>query len=279
MRGALRTIAEILTGVADELRMPWHVVDYAHATVVRTRLAERLSPATANRMLAAMRGVLKNAFKLGLITSDHYTRAAMIEPVRGTRITKGRSLSSDELRALFDVCDPGTVGGARNAALLGLLFGAGLRRAEVVDLDLSNFDADAGTILIKGKGNKHRKGFVTNGSLEALDGWLAFRGSLPGPLFFPVRKGGRIETRRMSDGAIAELVRRLASKAKIATLSPHDARRTFVGILLDSGVDLATVQQLAGHASPATTQKYDMRPDRARRRAAELVHVPFLRPS
>ncbi len=255
MRGALRNIALILTGTADELRMPWHLVDYAHATIVRTKLAERLSPATSNRMLAALRGTIKAAFKLGLITADHYTRVSMIEPVRGSRLPKGRSLSAGELRSLFEVCDPLTASGARNAGLLGLLYGGGLRRTEIVTLDLADFDAETGAITIKGKGNKQRKGFVTNGSREALDAWLAFRGDQPGPLFLPVKKGGLIERRRMSNGAVAELVRRLASKAKVPSFSPHDCRRTWVGDMLDAGADIATVQQMAGHASPATTAR------------------------
>jgi site-specific recombinase XerD len=93
----------------------------------------------------------------------------------------------------------------------------------------------------------------------------------------PVSKGDRIERRRMTDGAVAELVRRLAKKSKIAAFSPHDMRRTFIGDMLDAGADLATVQGLAGHASPATTSRYDRRGERARKKAAELLHVPFVR--
>lgn len=276
MRGALRTIALILSGVADELLLPWHLLDYAHAVVVRTKLAEKLAPATANRMLAALKGTLKNAFKLGLISADHYTRAAMIEPVRRTTIPKGRALSHGELRALFGACDASTPGGARNAALLGLLYGAGLRRAEVVGLNLSDFDGDGGSLTIRGKGRKTRRGFVTNGSLDALLAWLTFRGDEAGPLFYPVKKGGLIERRRMTDGAVAELVRRLAAKAQVAAFSPHDMRRTFIGDLLEGGADLATVQGLAGHSNPSTTSRYDRRPDRTRRKAVELLHVPFV---
>jgi site-specific recombinase XerC len=145
-----------------------------------------------------------------------------------------------------------------------------------VALDLDNFDAETGELRIIGKGNRARKGWLTNGSRDALDAWLVFRGSNPGPLFYPVRKGGHVECRRMTDGAVAELVRRLASQAKIARISPHDARHHFIGSLLDAGADLSVTQALAGHSSPATTSRYDRRGDRAKKRAAELLHVPFV---
>lgn len=275
MRTALRTVARIVTPAASELTLPWWRLDYAHTSAIRSRLAATFAPATANRMLAATRRVLKTAFMLGLVDSDRATRACSVEPVRGTRVLKGRALSKGELVALFEVCDPSSAGGARDAALMGLLYGGGLRRAEVVALDLAHFDAVTGKLVVMGKGGKERVAWVTNGSRDALDAWLAVRGDEPGPLFFPVAKGGGIKRRRMTDGAVAELVRRLAKKSKVAAFSPHDCRRTWIGDLLDAGADIATVQALAGHASPATTSKYDRRGDRASRRAAELLHVPF----
>jgi site-specific recombinase XerD len=274
---ALRIIAMLVSTEATEMTLPWWALDYAHASAIRSKLAEKFAPATANRMLAALRGVLKAAFKLGFMSSDHMTRACSVEPVRGSRVMKGRALSKGELVAVFEACDPSTPGGARNAALLGLLYGGGLRRAEVVALDISDFDVETGKLVVRGKGNKERTAWVTNGSRDALDAWLAFRGDEAGPLFMPVSKGGHIERRRMTDGAVAELVRRLARKSKIASFSPHDMRRTFIGDMLDAGADIATVQQLAGHASPTTTSRYDRRGDRARKRAAELLHVPFVR--
>jgi site-specific recombinase XerD len=275
MAGALKTIAEIAIGVGDLAAMPWHHLDFAHTTAIRSLLAEAYAPATANRMLAAMRGCLKMAFRLGLIGADQMTRATSVDPVRGSRVPRGRAVSQGELRALFGICDPKAAGGARDAALLGLLYAAGLRRAEVVGLDLAHLDVHTGALTVEGKGRKQRRVYITNGALDALTGWLEHRGSQPGPLLLPVLKSGRLKRRRMTDGAVAERVMYLALKAGVAALSPHDFRRSFVGDMLDAGADIATVQQMAGHASPTTTSRYDRRGERAKMRAAGLLHVPF----
>lgn len=83
MRGALRSIAAIASAAATELTLHWWRLDFAHTSAIRVQLAKRHAPATANRMLAALRGVLKAAFRLGLMSADQMTRACSVAPVRG----------------------------------------------------------------------------------------------------------------------------------------------------------------------------------------------------
>lgn len=280
--GSRRTMTEALAIIAGMVApgvtaetFPWHHVRFQHAAAIRARLAEQYAPATANKILAALRGVLKYAFALGLIDAEQYERVRHVESIRGVRIARGRALPAGELRALFEACDGTKPGGARNAALLAVLYGGGLRRSEIVALGISDFDTTTGVLKVKGKGNKERTSYVTNGARHALDAWLELRGDAPGPLFVSVSKGGTIIMRRLTDQSVLDIGRRLARHAEIARFSPHDLRRTFIGDMLDLGVDISTVQQLAGHAQVTTTARYDRRGEHVRRRAAEVLHVPF----
>ncbi len=103
--------------------------------------------------------------------------------------------------------------------------------------------------------------------------WLAVRGEAPGPLFCAVNKGGRPTGARMGESSIAYVLARVAVRAGVDDVSPHDMRRTFVGDLLDAGADIAVVQRLAGHAE-VTTQRYDRRGERAAATAAALLSIP-----
>lgn len=275
MRQALDVIAGLLVAGADAMVFPWAQLGYQHAAAVRSRLAETYAPTTANKMLAAMKGVVRQAFALGLIDAERYARILAVKSVKGTRVPKGRAVTQTELKDLFGQCDVTTMAGARDAALLGIAYGAGLRRSEIVGLDLADYDRRTGVLVVRGKGNKERTAFVTNGSRNALETWLSARGEEAGPLFLPVNKADRIVRRRMSDQAVYMLLRRLAAKASVSSFSPHDLRRTFIGDLLDAGADIVTVQALAAHASVSTTARYDRRGERTKRRAAELLHVPF----
>jgi site-specific recombinase XerD len=270
--------ALVSSGTLNAETMNWAALRYQHTHTIRSALAEHYAPATANKMLAALRGVLKEAWRLGLMDAETYHRAADLETVRGSTLPKGRSLSTGELRALIKVCsDDRSPAGIRDAAMLAVLYGAGLRRSEVVALNLEDYDAETGALTVRqGKGRKDRTGYATNGAKAALLCWLETRESEPGPLFLPVDKAGNIHHRRLTDQAVLVILAKRAEQAGVANFSPHDLRRTFISDLLDNGADLVTVQQLAGHANVSTIARYDRRGERAKQRAAELLHVPYL---
>lgn len=283
MSGALKIMSGILTSGegGDPSAIPWHRMRYQHAQALREQIAERYAPATANKMLSALRGVLKEAWRLELMSAEDYHRAIDLAPVRGKTLPAGRSLKQAEIMALFDVCaTEQSPAGVRDATLLALGYGAGLRVSELVGLDLQDYAPEDRALLIRGKGHKERVAYLTDGSRDALEAWLTIRGALPGPIFWPVNKGGRlVEGQRITRSAVNRMLIRRARSAGVSRFSPHDLRRTFVGDLLDRGADLASVQQLTGHANPQTTARYDRRGERAKRKTAELLVVPFRRPA
>lgn len=276
MLGALETMAGLL-GDYTALTCPWSQLRYQHTAALRSKLAARYAAATANKMLSALRGVLKAAWRLGQMDAETYTRAADVANVAGETLPAGRAIEAGELAALLQACAAdATPAGARDAALLALLYSCGLRRAEVTALDLEDYNQAAGTLAVRGKRNKERLAHVVNGARAALMDWLALRGAAPGPLFVAINKAGTIHVgQRLTTQAVYNMLQKRAAEAGVPDVSCHDFRRTFVGDLLEAGADIATVQQLAGHASVTTTARYDRRPENSKRKAVELLHVPY----
>jgi len=278
MKGALDTIAGMVSGGAMDCRgFPWHELRFEHTTAIRTALVERYGNAgTVNLHMAALRGVLKAAWRLGLIDGEHYKRAADVPSVKGSTLPKGRALGAGEIRALFQACaQDSTPAGRRDAALLAVLYGTGLRRSEVAGLSTGEYDAQGGSLIVHGKGNTQRTAYLANGAKAAVDDWLAVRGEEPGPIFVRVGKGGDVGAAGLTAQAIYNAMRKRARQAGVAEFSPHDLRRTFVGDMLDAGADVSLVQKLAGHAQVTTTARYDRRPERAKQQAAGLLFVPY----
>lgn len=279
-RQALDRIADIISGgrVCDCLVFPWHFIRYEHAQAVRAKLIECYKPATVNRFLSALRGVLRAAWRVGLMSADDYQRAADLKSVQGSSLPAGREISGVELSALFTNCATDkTTSGVRDFALFSVMYGCGLRRAEIVTLNISDFEVDAGRLRVHGKRKKERYAYLPTGAAGALRAWCALRGDRDGALFLRVYKNGVIgaNSHEMTGQAVYTILLRRAAGAGLKDVSPHDMRRTFVSNLLDNGQDLSTVSKMAGHANVQTTMKYDRRSDIAKRRAALTLTIPF----
>jgi integrase len=285
MRTALNTIAELL-GVGEVLdpdgrdvrflAVSWGSLRSEHTSAIYAHLQARYAPATANKLLAALRRVLKEARRLRQISADDYDAAVDLRTIPAERLPRGRQLADAEVAALMQACaHDATPAGARDAAVIAVLRGTGMRRAEVVALDLADYDAANGAMTVRSRnGRKDRVVYAPAGARSALEDWIAVRGNAPGSLFYGVVKGGGLVVRRLAAQAVAVVCAARAREARIAPFTPHDMRRTFISGLLDAGADIATVQRLAGHEDPATTSRYDQRGEAAKQRASELVHVP-----
>lgn len=280
MQNAVGRLALLITGLGEfdkeqawlvAERIPWGSFDYQHAIALKQKLIEfGYSPAGVNKHLAALRGVLKNAWLLGHMTNEQYQRAKEVKSISYTSLPSGRELSIGEIGALLNVCN------TRDAAIIALLYACGLRRSELCGIDLADVDLDKGELIIRGKGNKERMAYLSNGGLDALKDWIAQRGDSEGPLFMPITKSGAIlEDRRVSTNAIYTMLKRRAAQAKVPDFTPHDLRRTFVSHLLHAGAGLSLVSKMAGHANISTTVRYDLRSEQDKIKASQLLHVPY----
>jgi hypothetical protein len=116
-----------------------------------------------------------------------------------------------------------------------------------------------------------------SGTIAAFGVWLEMRGA--GVLISRAVRGGRVGERRLADERVAVILRNRAAAAGVAPFTPGDMRRTYISELLDAGADLASVQKVVAYGSATAMAGYDRRGDATRRRAADLVHVPFSRGS
>jgi site-specific recombinase XerD len=216
----------------------------------------RYARATVARKAAALRCYFAWQRRRGALDVDPARRLAS----PGGRSRLPRVLDRGELDELLDgsteaVSDPGAPDAvaARDDAVLELLYGCGLRVAELCGLDIGDVDLRAGMVTVMGKGNRQRRVPMHERCAEAIDAWL-LRGRealvtdvSPPHAVFLNRRGARLGTRD---------VRRIVDRRSPVPTHPHALRHSFATHLLDGGADLRVVQELLGHASLQTTQVY-----------------------
>ena len=165
-------------------------------------------------------------------------------------------LTDDEVRALINTCSPSTSTGIRNRALLAVLYRAGLRVSEALNLHSRDLDAKAGTIHVRhGKGDKSRRVGLDNGAFGILQLWLERRQTLGirknAPVFCTF-KGEAIET-----AYVRALFKRLGAKAGIEKrVHPHGLRHTLAFQLANEGTAIHVIQAQLGHSNLGTTDRY-----------------------
>jgi len=201
------------------------------------------------RKLAAVRAFFRYLVRQGMASRN--PAGLVSTPRREKRVPY--HLNIDEVTALVESPREADLLSIRDRAILETLYSCGVRVSELTGLDVGGVDLEEGLVRVFGKGGKERVVPVGRHARQALAGYLAARGNPPldTPLFLNAR-GGRLTSR-----SVARIIDRYILKlATIRKISPHTLRHTFATHMLEGGADLRAIQELLGHASLSTTQKY-----------------------
>lgn len=274
MASRLNIISKMMCQHKDFIKTDWSTLTYEIALNILEKLKNKnKSPSTINSYLSAIKGTAKQAWKLKNIKTSTYLWINEIAHIKGNRISEGRSLEIEEIKKLINACEKCCNNkGKRDAAIIALTYGAGLRRDETVKLKIKDYDKYTGTIIIKGKGNKERKNKINKSIKKILDEYIELKKSNCEFLFQRINNNECINKRLSGDG-IYQIIKKRYKQAGIKKLSPHDLRRTYATKLLENGEDLFIVQELMGHSDVNTTKRYDKRADIFKDNAAQSL--PF----
>ena len=214
-----------------------------------------LARSSLARRAAAARAFTAWVERRGLAATDVGARLASPRPahVLPTVLDAGQARALMELAEV--AADDGSPVAARDRAIVELLYGTGIRVAELCAADVDDVDHARRTVRVTGKGDKQRTVPFGIPAETALAAWLDVRAEVAtpaaGPALFVGARGRRIDPR-----TVRTLVHRMTARAGVPDLAPHGLRHTAATHVLEGGADLRAVQELLGHASLATTQRY-----------------------
>jgi integrase/recombinase XerC len=202
------------------------------------------------RKLSALRSFYKFLVRRSVLKRN--PALAIVSPKVEKRLPQ--FVDKDAMQGILSLPDATTPDGARDAVILEMLYGSGIRRAELIGLDVDDIDRRAMTVKVTGKGNKQRIIPVTNSALQALGRYLPFRTpAVPGERALLLNRTGE----RITPAVVRRIVQTyLAGADEVTKKSPHILRHSFATHLLDNGADIMAVKEMLGHESLSTTQVY-----------------------
>jgi integrase/recombinase XerC len=217
-------------------------------------LHKKCEKSTIARKLSALRSFFRFLVRRGVVRTN--PADSVLTPKRGKPVP--HYLPVDDVFRLLDGVKGSSVMALRNRAILETLYSTGIRVAELTGMNVDDVDMDRGFVRVLGKGNKERLAPVGSRALKSIGVYLEKRGQSAGSAFQGTdpllvnNRGGRLTTR-----SIARLLEKVVRQmGLLRPISPHGLRHSFATHMLDAGADLRVVQELLGHASLTTTQRY-----------------------
>ncbi|WP_077295222.1 tyrosine-type recombinase/integrase [Yersinia proxima] len=258
----LNRSAGILKCGTDAAVYPWEQLNYAAVAKVRAALLDDgYTVSSVNMALSALRGIAQTAFNLNCMNAETLARIRSVKRVNGDIQRKGRALDKQEIRALIQAAKqhPQPVRRCRDTAIVLTLCGTGLRAGELAKLERRDYDNGILTVR-QGKGRKYREIHVADAVDKAIRTWLKVSvNEADSALFSRIQRNGKVASQTLTTTGLTGILAELQYTSGIARFTPHDMRRTFITRLLEQGVDINTVRQLAGHSDISTTTRYDCR--------------------
>jgi integrase len=218
-----------------------------------------LAAGTINQRLAAVRRLAYEAADSGLLSPELAAGIRRVKGVKQLGSRAGNWLNRDQARLLLEKADGESLRRIRDVAMISILLGCGLRRAELASLRKEDIQIRQGhwaIVDLVGKGNHVRTVPMPLWVKNAVDRWMTAATVADGRVFRAVSRHGTPWGRGISENAIWYVVRRCAQRIELDHLSPHDLRRTCAKLCHVNGGELEQIQFLLGHASVLTTERY-----------------------
>ena len=222
-------------------------------------LKRNLGPSTINVKLSAVRKLVGEARRAGVISGEEAAQMTDVPniPQRGARL--GNWLTKEQAKQLLAVPDRSTLRGKRDYVILALLTGCALRRNELAELNVETIQLREGRWVLadlEGKGGRVRTVAVPIWIKTGINVWMTAGGIEHGRLLRSIRKGGKKIGDELSDWAVWSIVEQTAKLIGIEQFGAHDLRRTCAKLCRKAGGDLEQIKFLLGHSSIQTTERY-----------------------
>ena len=222
-------------------------------------LEKKLSASTVNVRLSAVRKLVGEAQRNGIISAEEAANLAGVTNLaqKGTRL--GNWLTRDQAKELLTVPDRSTLKGKRDYVILSLLVGCALRRQELASLDIDGIQLREGRWVLadlRGKGGRVRTVAIPVWVKQGINAWMIAAKIEDGRLLRPLSKSGKLIGDELGDWAIWSVVEQSAKEIGIEHFGAHDLRRTCAKLCRKNGGDLEQIKFLLGHSSIQTTERY-----------------------
>lgn len=270
MRYALRRIADDLgmigAGGGKIENVEWHTIKAGAVSELLYIWRDQLDVSTIRLYMHALRGVARACFIRGMMPADEFALLGQVKMPRGrNKVGRGRAIEQKyKAELLRDCMMDERIQGVRDAALIALLFGSGIRRAEAASLLDENLDLDDAEFRVRVKGGDYVVRYLAAWTLPYLKAWRDVRRANElhtGPFLSRIWKGGKITNNAMQGRSLFYLLEERSKRAGLPFLvRPHDARRTVGTEMLSTHGELIA-QKVLGHADLSTTRLYDKRSD------------------